>query len=74
MAEYTVRLKDLYKSDVVPALQKKFQYKSSMQIPKLDKVVLNVGWRCKRKFQGYRQRYRRSDSHYRSEGSSDLRP
>ena len=43
MAEYTVRLKDLYKSDVVPALQKKFQYKSSMQIPKLDKVVLNVG-------------------------------
>ena len=43
MAEYTVRLKDLYRSEVVPALQKKFQYQSPMQIPKLDKVVLNVG-------------------------------
>lgn len=43
MAEYKVRLKDLYRSDVAPALQKKFQYQSPMQIPKLDKVVLNVG-------------------------------
>ena len=43
MAEYTVRLKDLYRSEVAPALQKKFQYQSPMQIPKLDKVVLNVG-------------------------------
>ena len=33
MAEYTVRLKDLYRSEVVPALQKKFQYQSPMQIP-----------------------------------------
>ena len=43
MAEYTVRLKDLYRSEVVPALQKKFQYQSPMQIPKLDKVVLTGG-------------------------------
>ena len=37
------RLKDFYVSDVAPALMKKFGYKSVMQIPKLDKVVLNVG-------------------------------
>ena len=37
------RLKDFYKSDVAPALQKQFNYKSSMQIPKLDKVIVNVG-------------------------------
>lgn len=36
-------LKDLYVSDVAPALMKKFGYKSVMQIPKLDKVVINVG-------------------------------
>ena len=38
-----VRLRDMYKADVVPALQKKFNYKSVMQIPKLDKVIINVG-------------------------------
>ena len=37
------RLKDYYKKDVAPALMKKFSYKSVMQIPKLDKVVINVG-------------------------------
>ena len=37
------RLKDLYKNDVAPALMKKFAYKSPMQIPKLDKIVVNVG-------------------------------
>ena len=37
------RLRDYYKSDVAPALQKKFNYKSPMQIPKLDKIVVNVG-------------------------------
>ena len=36
-------LKDFYVSDVAPALMKKFNYKSVMQIPKLDKVVINVG-------------------------------
>ena len=36
-------LKDFYVSDVAPALMKKFGYKSVMQIPKLDKVVINVG-------------------------------
>ena len=37
------RLKDVYKSDVAPALMKKFGYTSVMQIPKFDKVVINVG-------------------------------
>lgn len=37
------RLKDYYKSDVAPALMKKFAYKSVMQIPKIAKIVINVG-------------------------------
>ena len=37
------RLKDQYVSTVAPALMQKFGYKSVMQIPKLDKVVINVG-------------------------------
>ncbi len=37
------RLKDLYRAEVAPALMKKFEYKSPMQIPRLEKVVINVG-------------------------------
>ncbi len=37
------RLKELYVKEVAPALLKKFGYKSVMQIPKLDKIVVNVG-------------------------------
>ncbi len=37
------RLKELYMNEAAPALMKKFEYKSVMQIPKLDKIVLNVG-------------------------------
>ncbi|MDR2502717.1 MAG: 50S ribosomal protein L5 [Oscillospiraceae bacterium] len=37
------RLKDRYKSEIAPALMKKFNYKSVMQIPRLDKIVVNVG-------------------------------
>jgi large subunit ribosomal protein L5 len=37
------RLKDYYLKEVAPALMKKFSYKSVMQIPKLDKIVINVG-------------------------------
>ena len=37
------RLRDFYVSDVAPAMMKKFGYKSVMQIPKLEKVVINVG-------------------------------
>ena len=37
------RLKTMYTADVAPALMKKFNDKSVMQIPKIDKVVINVG-------------------------------
>ena len=37
------RLKEMYVNDVAPALMKKFEYKSVMQIPKLEKIVINVG-------------------------------
>ena len=36
-------LKEMYVKDVAPALMKKFEYKSVMQIPKLEKIVINVG-------------------------------
>ena len=37
------RFRDMYKSEVAPALMAKFNYKSPMQIPKFDKIVINVG-------------------------------
>ena len=37
------RLKDYYKAEVAPQLMKKFNYKSPMQIPRFDKIVINVG-------------------------------
>ena len=40
---YVPRLKERYKKDVVPALQKKFNYKSNMQVPRLTKICLNQG-------------------------------
>ena len=36
-------LKEQYEKQVVPALIKKFEYKSTMQVPKLDKIVINIG-------------------------------
>ena len=40
---YTPRLKQKYIDEIAPALMKKFGYKSVMQIPKLDKITVNVG-------------------------------
>ncbi len=40
---YSPRLKDKYKQDVVPALSKKFNYKSPMQVPRLLKICVNQG-------------------------------
>lgn len=37
------RMQEKYQSDVAPALMKKFAYKSPMQIPKIDKIIVNVG-------------------------------
>jgi large subunit ribosomal protein L5 len=41
--KYTARLAEKYKKDVVPALMKKFGYKTVMQAPKLEKICLNRG-------------------------------
>ena len=41
--KYTPRLADRYKNEVVPALMKRFEYKSIMQVPKLEKICLNRG-------------------------------
>ena len=38
-----MNLKEMYKSEVVPALKEKFGYKSVMQVPKLEKIVINMG-------------------------------
>ncbi len=37
------RLKDLYKDEIVAAMTKKFGYKNIMEVPKLDKIVVNMG-------------------------------
>ena len=41
--KYTPRLADRYKKEVVPALMKRFNYKSVMQVPKLEKICINRG-------------------------------
>ena len=37
------RLKDMYNSEIVDAMMKKFEYKNIMQVPKIDKIVVNMG-------------------------------
>ncbi|MCI8718212.1 MAG: 50S ribosomal protein L5 [Lachnospiraceae bacterium] len=37
------RLKDTYKNEIVDAMMKKFGYKNELQVPKLDKIVINMG-------------------------------
>ncbi len=37
------KLREQYKKEIIPALMKKFEYKSVMQVPKLDKIVINIG-------------------------------
>ena len=37
------KLREQYEKEVIPALMKKFDYKSIMQVPKLDKIVINIG-------------------------------
>lgn len=42
-ATYTPRLKTLYRETIKPALKEEFGYKNDMQIPRLEKIVLNIG-------------------------------
>ena len=37
------KLKEQYEKEAIPALMKKFEYKSVMQVPKVDKIVINIG-------------------------------
>ncbi len=37
------RLREMYVSDVVPQLQKQFGYKSVMEVPRIEKITLNMG-------------------------------
>ncbi len=37
------RLKDLYKNEIMDAMTKKFGYKNVMEVPKLEKIVINMG-------------------------------
>ena len=41
------RLKDTYKNEIVDAMTKKFGYKNIMEVPKLDKIVINMGVEAK---------------------------
>ncbi len=43
MEKYTPRLQDKYREEIVPALMKRFNYKSIMQVPRLNKISLNIG-------------------------------
>ena len=40
---YTPRLRDKYRAEVIPALTEKFQYKTVMQVPRLLKISINQG-------------------------------
>ena len=41
--KYTPNLKTKYRAEVVPALMKEFSYKTVMQVPRLEKIVINQG-------------------------------
>jgi large subunit ribosomal protein L5 len=43
MADYEPRLRGRYKKDVIPALMKRFGYTNAMQVPRLKKIVVNMG-------------------------------
>ena len=41
--KYVARLKEMYQSKIVPALMEKYKYSSVMQVPHLEKIVINIG-------------------------------
>ena len=61
------RLKDIYNSEIVDAMMKKFKYKNIMQVPKIEKIVINMGVGEAGKRKGVRIRNQRHAGHYRSE-------
>ena len=60
------RLQEKYSKEVAPALMEKYSYKSVMQIPKLEKIVINIG--CgEGQRKGVRRRSQRPGPDYRPE-------
>ena len=47
------RLKETYQNEIVDAMMKKFGYKNIMEVPKLDKVVVNMGVGGQKKMQRF---------------------
>ncbi len=41
--DYVPRLKDKYREEVIPALMKEFGYKNTLQVPKIEKIIVNMG-------------------------------
>ena len=69
------RLKVKYNEEIAPALMSKFQYKSVMQIPKMDKIVVNVGCgECQEQCQGDRSDLQGHRYHHRPEAGRDEGP
>ena len=59
------RMKKKYLEEVAPALMEKFQYKSTMQIPKIDKIVVSVGCGDCIRRQGHQRHHRSARRCYR---------
>ena len=65
------RLKEKYQNEIVDALMKKFGYKNIMEVPKLDKVVINMGVGEAKENAKLLEAAVRYGNHYWSESSSD---
>ena len=66
------RMREMYEQDVTKGLQDKFEYKSSMQVPKPVKVVINMGLgNAPNNPKLARERRGRAGDHHRSEGCQD---
>ena len=64
------RLKELYQNEIIDAMIKKFGYKNIMEVPKLDKIVINMGvGEAKDNAKVLDSAVQRSGNHYRTEGS-----
>ena len=61
------RMKENYKNNIVPALIKKFNYQNPMEVPKLDKIVINMGVGEAKENPKALEGSQRSDHHLRTE-------
>lgn len=68
------RLKDMYSKEVAPALMNKFAYRSPMQVPRFDKIVINIGaGDAKENAKVIDTIIADLSTYHRSEGSAELR-